>query len=359
MAELWLYLNDTLTQADLYRDLHGLDGDQKIDHRIFSGKINAVDGRLVHRMRQKFAEAGVDTPLLEKWLDEFQELSPSDRVPYARIRPLLIYLEEHLNLHPTAVLKQSVVRYESGLLKSVSRAIFERAEALKRQTQRALRQGSRQAIERIRESVVGGKAGYTPYADIRDELLFLRRYARQSAKQFLGRGLWTYETGKANRIADWRARKIVKASDRFIRRSPGIPLGSLPPSRRRAEVRKLMDLLVARTSQRLAEKEGIDFEKRILKPSHPRDAYSNPYHGFTPFDMASRALGMRRRAFDLMVAKNCEIFRSVGRFSQRWYLPDLYLKELSGKKDFTLISAKYERMAATLGNTRLTDSCLE
>ena len=108
-----------------------------------------------------------------------------------------------------------------------------------------------------------------------------------------------------------------------------------------------------------AEKEGIDFEKRILKPSHPRDAYSNPYHGFTPFDMASRALGMRRRAFDLMVAKNCEIFRSVGRFSQRWYLPDLYLKELSGKKDFTLISAKYERMAATLGNTRLTDSCLE
>jgi hypothetical protein len=30
-----------------------------------------------------------------------------------------------------------------------------------------------------------------------------------------------------------------------------------------------------------------------------------------------------------MVAKNCEMFRTVGRYDKRWYLSDLYLKELS------------------------------
>jgi hypothetical protein len=38
---------------------------------------------------------------------------------------------------------------------------------------------------------------------------------------------------------------------------------------------------------------------------------------------------MKKKAFDLMVAKNCEMFRTVGRYDKRWYLSDLYLKELS------------------------------
>jgi hypothetical protein len=144
----------------------------------------------------------------------------------------------------------------------------------------------------------------------------------------------------------------------LIQRSPSLPLATLPPSRQRVQTRKLVDVLVGRSSQLLSEKDGIDFEKRILRPSHTRVEYNNPYHGFTPFDMASRALGMKRRAFDLMVARNCEIFRSVGKFAHRWYLPDLYLKELSRKKDFSLISAKYERMAKNQGLSRAVNVCL-
>jgi hypothetical protein len=53
-----------------------------------------------------------------------------------------------------------------------------------------------------------------------------------------------------------------------------------------------------------------------------------------------RVLGMRKRAFDLMVARNCEIFRSVGTYSKRWYLPDRYLNELTCKEYFELISLK-------------------
>jgi hypothetical protein len=124
------------------------------------------------------------------------------------------------------------------------------------------------------------------------------------------------------------------------------------------QVQRLIDVMVARTAQLLSDKDGIAFEKRILQPSHTRVEYNNPYHGFTPFDMASRVLGMQRRAFDLMVARNCEIFRSVGKFSQRWYLPDLYLRELVRKKNFGLISAKYELMAKDHGRPRPIDACM-
>jgi len=120
----------------------------------------------------------------------------------------------------------------------------------------------------------------------------------------------------------------------------------------------MIDVLLARTAQLLFEKEGIDFEKRVLKPSYARDAYDKKQHGFTPFDMAPSVLGMKRKAFDFMVAKNCEIFRSVGKFAQRWYLPDLYLRELSRKKNFGLIAAKYELMAKKMRHSRQNDGGL-
>jgi hypothetical protein len=358
MAELWLFLNEELTRADLYRELFGMESDQKADHRIFNGKIHAVDARLEHIMRQKFSNAGVDTGLLNQWLEEFDSMPHSEWVPYSRIRPALVYLWEKLGVHPTSVLNQSVVRYETGILKRVSRSTADRIEALKNKTEKEFREDGKQDTEKIKESVVGGKRGYTLYSDIRDELLFLCRTTRRGAKYYLGRSPWTYENGRAKRIANWRARKILLDCDRFIRQSPGIPLASLPQSRQWAQVSRLIDVLVARTAQLLSDEDGIAFEKRILRPSHTRVEYSNPYHGFTPFDMASRVLGMKPRAFDLMVARNCEIFRTVGKFAQRWYLPDLYLQELSMKKDFGLISAKYELMAKDGRHPRATDACM-
>ena len=358
MAELWLFLNDGLTRADLYRELFGLESHQKTDHRIFNGKINAVDARLEHIMRQKFADAGVDTQMLNQWLDEFDTLPHSDWVPYTRIRPTLVYLWEKLGVHPTSVLNQSVVKYETGILKRVSRSTADRIEALKNKTEKELREDGKQDTEKIKEFIVGGKRGYTLYSDIRDELLFLCRTTRRGAKYYLGRSPWTYENGRAKRIANWRARKILQDCDQFIRQSPDILLASLPQSRQRAQLQRLIVLLVARTAQLLSDKDGIAFEKRILRPAHTRVEYNDPHHGFTPFDMASRVLGMKRRAFDLMVARNCEIFRTVGKFAQRWYLPDLYLRELSRKKDFGLISAKYELMAKDIRRPRPIGACM-
>jgi hypothetical protein len=358
MVDMWLFLNDGATKADLYRDLFGLAPNRRIDHRIFNGKIQNIAARLEHIMRKKFADAGVDRQLLDQWLDEFEDVPRDDRVPYDRIRPVLRYLEEQLGMHPTSILNQSVVRYETGMLKRVSRHIFDRAIALKQETERAMANERQQDMDKIRESIVGGKSGYTLYTDIKEELQFLCRHARKSAKHYLGRGPWTYETGKAKRIRNWRAKKIQADCDRFIRDSPTLSLAKLPPSRQKAGVRIMIDILLARTAQLLSERDGIDFEKRILRPSHRREEYSNQYHGFTPFDMACSVLGMKRKAFDLMVAKNCEIFRSVGKFTQRWYLSDLYLRELSKRENFDLISAKYEMMAQNVHRSGQGNACM-
>ncbi len=358
MADLWLFLNTGATKSDLYRHLFDPGQEQRIDHRIFSGKVGSVDAKIEHRMRERFATAGVDRHLLEQWLAEFESVPHEKMIPYARIRPVLRFLEAQLKVHPTAVLNQSVVRYETGTLKQVSRAVFDRALSLERQTRRALAANRSRELNNLRESIVGPKPGYTLYADIRDDLRFLCRHTPKGAKAYLGRSPWTYEQGNARRIATWRADHIRDDCDRLIRQSPTLRLADLPPLRRQAWAKGLVGVLVARSGQLLSKKEGIDFEKRVLRPSHTRSEYGNPQRGFTPFDMASRTLGMKRKAFDLMVAGNCEIFRTVGRFTDRWYLPDLYLQELSGKKAFGLISAKYESMARNLSRAPQSDVCL-
>jgi hypothetical protein len=121
MADLWLFLNDGITRADLYRELFGWKPHQKVDHRIFNGKIKTVDGKIEHLMRLEISRWRVSIGRSwNQWLVEFEALSHSDWVPYSRIRPALVYLWEKLGVHPTSLLHQSVVRYESGVLKRVS-----------------------------------------------------------------------------------------------------------------------------------------------------------------------------------------------------------------------------------------------
>jgi hypothetical protein len=114
-----------------------------------------------------------------------------------------------------------------------------------------------------------------------------------------------------------------------------------------------------RLTQLLSLRDGIDFEKRILSPLRSHKEYTSQYQRRTRFDMAFRVLRMKRKAFDLMVAKNCEIFREVGTYSKRWYVSDLYLKELSEKKYFDLISAKYELLANRLGDLKGNGTCTQ
>jgi hypothetical protein len=67
---------------------------------------------------------------------------------------------------------------------------------------------------------------------------------------------------------------------------------------------------------------------------------------------------MKKRAFDLMVAKHCDIFKIVGRYAKRWYLSDLYLKELSENAYFNVVTTKYERMAQTAHEAGEIDPCV-
>lgn len=356
LVDLWLFLDEGTSKTALYRELVGQKRPARVDHRILSGQIVQVDARLEMAMLRKFADAGVHRPLLEQWLDEFASLTHDQWVPYTRIKPALSFLENTLGIHPTSVLHQSVVKYENGSLKRVSKVTADRIQALRNRAQGALRQKGSQHADKIRESILGGRIDYTLFSDIEEELLFLNRHTGNGIKRYLGRSLWTYRQGKAKRVADWRVRKISRDCDRLISENPSLPLASLPPRRQYAQIRPLIEVMTARSAQLLSGQEGMAFEKRILRPSHTQVQYQDPQSRFTPFDMASRVLGMRRKAFDLMVASHCDIFRIVAKFSQRWYLPDLYLEELARKRHFGLISTKYERMARDLtrqpGNTR-------
>jgi hypothetical protein len=52
------------------------------------------------------------------------------------------------------------------------------------------------------------------------------------------------------------------------------------------------------------------------------------------------------------------MFRKVGRYDKRWYLSDLYLKELSEKAFFELVTAKYEMMAKELNHQSKVNACM-
>jgi hypothetical protein len=138
--------------------------------------------------------------------------------------------------------------------------------------------------EKVKEDIYGGKPDYTLYAEVEEELHFLRKYAKKSAKRYLGRGTSAYEKKSAKRIASCRAAKIFDDCDRFIRQTPELSLSDLPRSRQKMVIRRFLGVLVARTAHILSEQEGIIFEKQILRPLRSSDEYKKQDHGFTQFD---------------------------------------------------------------------------
>ena len=358
LVELWLFLNDSVTKSDLYRELYGIKHPKRVDYRIFTGQIKTVEPRLERKMRQKFSDAGIDQQTLALWMDELDETGHDERVSYGRIRPILVFLQNKLEIHPTCLLNRSFGLYENGKLKSVSRNVYDNAIKLKKRTGKVLETGDSLEIKKLKEEIYGGKSGYTLYAEVEEELRFLRKYAKKSGKRYLGRRTWMYEKRNAKRIASWRAAKIFDDCDRYIRQTPGLLLSDLPRSRQKMVIRPLLWVLMARSARMLSERDGIIIEKQILSPSYSSDEYKKQYYGFTEFDRVSSILGMRKKAFDLMVANNCEMFRKAGRYDKRWYLSDLYLKELSKNEFFELVTAKYEIMAKAINHPGKINECM-
>lgn len=358
MVDLWLFLNDDISKTDLYREFEPKKHTQKVDYRIFNGQIKTVDRRLEKIMEKKFSDCGVDKQTVKQWIEESNLPKHKIRIPYDQIRPVLVFLKKTLNIHPTFVLNQSFNRYESGELKSVSQKVYARALVLEKSAKKALTSGDRFEIEKVREDTYGKRDGFTLYVRIEEELRFLKKYAKISPKRYLGRSINTYERGKCKRIATWRAEKIKDNCEAIIAQRQDLPFLSLPQSYHKRWMMRLSIVLRSHLANRLLQPGELIFEREILTPSHYRDEYKKSKHTLIQFDMAPSVLGMRRKAFDIMVAKNCDIFRSVGIYTNRWYLPDLYLKELTENDFFELISAKYELMAQNVSRSKPIEACM-
>jgi hypothetical protein len=75
--------------------------------------------------------------------------------------------------------------------------------------------------------------------------------------------------------------------------------------------------------------------------------YGTETDELTRVDKAAHVLEMSKKAFDLMIAHNRDIFRRIGHYDGRWYLPTRYLQELSEKQGFDLVKEKYELLTAS------------
>lgn len=359
LVDVWLYLNEGVTKADLYLEFFGEKKAKKIDYRIFSGKTKTVDFALTTRMEAKFLDSGINRDTIEQWTREYTMLKQEGPVPYAKVRPLLMFIRNALGVHPTVLLNRWIQRYESGALKTVSPKKYKKIKMLKARTERALAaKNSGLMLDKLKEEIRGPKAGYTLYAQVREELEFLKIYAHKSPKRYLGRSTSVYERGKCKRLPTWRAKNISRACQDFVDQQPHLPLWSLPPSIRSSLIATMKELLHMRMAVLLSQDEGIFLEKRILEPSHAPSEYKKKTYGFTRFEMAGKLLGMHQKAFDLMVANNCDVFRKAASYDKRWYLSDLYLEELSRKKRFKLITDKYEWMSRHIGSIMLTNTCM-
>ena len=94
---------------------------------------------------------------------------------------------------------------------------------------------------------------------------------------------------------------------------------------------------------RMIEDESRTYERLIFAPSGgDMEVYRKGKH--ISMDHTPSALGMRRRAFDLMVATHSDIFRRMAIYDGRWHLPRLYVKELKEKQGFSTVSQPLPRV---------------
>lgn len=346
MVRLWLFLNGDATKKDLYGELYPGKKFNKVDYRIFTGEIKTVDVSLEKVMEKTFFYQGFERPEIQKWVEELCHTDNEQRVPYEEAKPVLEYLQEVLKINPTRILNQCITRYESGELKTISMKIHRYILDLKKRADNALRSASRFEIENLWEEICGKREGFTLFSEIEDELDFLRNYGGKSPRKYLGRSISNYKKSKLVRIASWRAQKIRKDCNELIRKKPETQLVSLPKFHLKLKMSELLFLLKSLLIKRMIEDESGTYERLVLTPSsHGMEEYRRQEYGLTSMDNAGSALGMHKKAFDLMVATHSDIFRRIARYDGEWYLPNLYIKELKEKEGFSIVKEKYELLA--------------
>ena len=159
MVRLWLFLNDDVSEADLYREFYRNKNVKKVDYRIFSEETQTVEKKIEQAMEKKFIDKGFNRFDINEMIRELKLIGKKERILYKDIKPILSFLEETLKINPTRILNQWFVRYEDGELKTVNKKVFDDALELKERTERALGSGSRYKVEKIREEIYGKKRG--------------------------------------------------------------------------------------------------------------------------------------------------------------------------------------------------------
>jgi len=346
MVNLWLYLHDGAAKSKLYREFYPDKGSTKVDYRIFNGQVRTVEARLERIMEKKFFDHGFDSSEIKRGIKELDQVTDEQRVPYAFIKPVLRYLEEQLKVSPSQLLDGRYRRYERGELQTVPKKTYHHALKLKQEAKKALAACSKAKMEQLREATYGKRKGLTLYVELEEQIKFLQTYGWKSPKRYLGRTIRNYEESKLKRVASWRARNIRDTCNEFINNNPEIPIQSLPREHRTKRMERFLSLMKAFLVDRMNLSEGIAYEKSILQPRLEEHAEWEAEEGsLTSMERAPARLGMSKRAFDLMVANNRELFRRIGHYDGRWHLPSPYLQELSEKEGFPLVKEKYEFMA--------------
>jgi len=345
MVRLWLYVNNGVSKKDLYVSFfRGKKAFKKIDYRIFTGEIDTVECWLEELMEQNFFGQGLERPEIQNWIQEMDAKNQEKRIPYPEIKPVLQFVEHTTGIHPTRLLKQSLSRYESGNLRTVSSRILEQALYVKKEVEQRL--DTNQTIDRdkFREGVYGKRPGFIPFYEIEDQLEFLRKQGGQYPKKYLGRGIGYYQKKKVKRIASWRAIKIFNDCRELIKLKPELPISSLPLVFIRQEFGRLFSVLKQISIQSVCEKNDVEFEAKILNQvALNREKSLYPNQGLIRFDEAARYLKMKPRAFDYLVANHSELFKKiVVRKEKGWYIPDIYLEAFKKVAGFPLIKGKYD-----------------
>jgi hypothetical protein len=346
MVRLWLFLNEDVTKADLYRKLFAGKHFKKVDYRIFTGQVRTVDARLEELMKAYFLDQGLEWAEVKDWIEELDQVDEEKRMTYSSIKPVLEYLQRHLEVNSSRVLNQCAHRYESGELKTVPKEVYDCALRLKTRTEKALRSGSRFQLEKLKEDIYGKRKRLILYAHIREELEFLHKFGRKSPGRYLGRSMSKYEKLHLKRVASWRAEKIREDALRLIRERPDIPAVFLPSAHRQVYFGGLLSAMRRVAETRMMGEKDRSLEEEVLTPSFTRtEELRRDGDSRVRVDQSAQFLGMSKKAFDLMVGANSHIFRKVAIYDGSWYLPGRYLKELGAKKDFALVRAKYKLLA--------------
>jgi hypothetical protein len=347
MVRLWMFLNRGITEKDLYREFYlGRRSLKKADYRLFNGATKTVEGRLEKAMEQKFLSQGLERSQIIRWIQELDQSGGEKRVPYEKAKSVLRYLQETLRIHPAHLLRRGLGLYEKGQLKTISKKLYDDVSILKEKTEKALAAGSHLELERLREGVYGKRKNLVRFSEVEEDLKFLQTWAGMGAKRYLGRSVGKYRRSSLKRIASWRAKRIRADCDRVIAQRRSFPLRSLPARHLAARVAELVTSLRAIAVHRMIEDKSLSFEAPVLSPKyHSKEEYESEGHGFVTIEEAARVLGMRQRAFDLLVAAHRDIFMQVMRYEKKWLIPDLYLEEISQNKNFPLVKAKYGLLA--------------